>query len=205
MIRWLFLGLVATAPIFSEIKVVAFSGSSREGSYNKKLIAEAVDIAKEMGASVTFIDLKDYPMPFYDADLEKTEGMPESAQKLRKLMIESDAIIIASPEYNHSIPAVLKNALDWASRTETGEFSYDAFKGKQFALMSASPGKKGGEKGLVHLRDIIEDLKGDVVPLQVCVGKAYEANLKDPSIALPLKEEIGVIFKKKEMTEVKKG
>lgn len=169
------LSFVLTAALSAEVKVLAFSGSTREDSYNKKLINEAANIARQMGASVTVIDLKDYPIPFYDQDLESKEGMPSMARKFRNLMIQSDVILIASPDYNASLTAVLKNAIDWASRGENGGGSREAFKGKKFAIMSASPGASGGVRGLVHLRTILEDLKGIVIPLQVAVPRAQNA------------------------------
>ena len=168
------LTLLTTQTFAKEVKVLAFAGSTRTDSYNQKLVDEAAKMAEQLGAKVTVIYLKDFPLPFYDADLESKEGMPENARQLRKLMIESDAIIIASPEYNRSVSAVLKNALDWASRDEDGGGSYTAFRGKVFALMSASPGKKGGKRGLEHLRTIIEDVKGEIVSQEVTIPRAHE-------------------------------
>jgi NAD(P)H-dependent FMN reductase len=156
------------------MNVLAFSGSTRADSYNQQLVQDAARLAEQMGAKVTVINLRDYPMPFFDEDLEVNKGMPKNALRLRKLMIESDAIIIASPEYNHSVSGVLKNALDWASRGENGGASRDAFKGKNFGIMSASPGKKGGRMGLCHLREIIEDAGGTVVAEQVTIPHAYK-------------------------------
>ena len=164
----------AIAPLSAEMKVLAFAGSTRADSYNKKLISDAADIARKLGAKVTVIDLKDYPMPFYDGDLETKEGLPKNAKKLRDLMIKSDAIMIASPEYNSSIPAVLKNVLDWTSRGEKGGWSPEAFKDKRFAIMSASPGQGGGKRGLVHLRGIIEAAGGTVIEAQVTIPTAQE-------------------------------
>lgn len=169
-----FFSVMITIPLFAEVKVLAFAGSTRADSYNKKLVQDATAMARQMGAKVTVIQLNDYPMPFYDADLEKKKGMPKYAQRLRKLMVDSDAIIIASPEYNSSIPGVLKNALDWASRSEDDGSSREAFKGKKFAIMSASPGKSGGSRGLKHLRAIIEDVGGIVVQEQVTIPYAHE-------------------------------
>lgn len=160
-------------PLLAQMNVLVFAGSTREGSYNKKLSQEAAEIARTLGANVTWIDLKDYPMPFYDADLE-AKGMPKNAKKLRDLMVANDMIVIASPEYNASIPAVLKNAIDWASRKD-GSASRSAFKGKKFALLSASPGRGGGARGLVHLKQIIEDVGGEVVSEQVSVPGAPTA------------------------------
>lgn len=162
-----------TAPLVGEVRILAFSGSTRADSYNKKLVKEAAQIAREMGATVTIIDLKDFPLPFYDADLEISQGMPDNAKRLRQLMKESHAILIASPEYNGSLSAVLKNTLDWASRSEEGKSSRgDAFKGKKFALMSASPSKRGGARSLAHVRAVIEDIGGEVMQQQVTVGEA---------------------------------
>jgi chromate reductase len=134
MWKWLlfaYMSLAGTA--VAETKVLAFSGSSRAISINKMLLAEASSLARQMGASVTVIDLKEYPMALYEGDLEVAKGMPSHAKKLRQLMIQSQVILIASPEHNGSIPALLKNALDWASRSEEGGPAREAFKGKNLA------------------------------------------------------------------------
>jgi NAD(P)H-dependent FMN reductase len=176
MWKWIIVLCVACSTTLSaEVKVLAFAGSTRKDSANKKLLYEAVQVARQMQADVTVIDLKDYPTPFYDEDLETTEGMPIKAKQLRRLMIQSDVILIASPEYNASLSAVLKNAIDWASRGEAGGGSREAFSGKKFVLMSASPGSSGGCRGLVHLRAIIENVGGTVLPQQVVVPDAYNA------------------------------
>lgn len=194
MKKWiLVLLLVITSLLNAETKVLAFAGSSREDSVNKKLVSQAAQIAKDLGATVTVIDLKDYPIPLYDADLESKEGMPDNAKFIRRLMIESQAILIASPEYNKSVSALLKNVLDWTSRSENGQPSRAAYQGKKYAIMSASPGNSGGARGLIHLRDIIEDIKGTVVPQQVSIPQAYEAfdengRLKDPALTNQLKQ-----------------
>jgi len=193
-----------SATLFAETNVLVFAGSTREDSYNKKLAREAADLAGKKGAKVTVIDLKDYPMPFYDADLEISDGMPENAKRLRDLMIESDVILIASPEYNASIPAILKNSLDWVSRSEDGTSSRAAFKGKKFGIMSASPGKGGGARGLAHLRAVIEDVGGEVIQKEVSVPRAYEAfnekgTLEDSTLSQALKEEIGQLFQAKKI------
>lgn len=201
MKKWLLAGSLAagcltlSTPIAAETKILAFAGSTRANSYNKQLVGEAATIARQMGATVTVIDLKDYPMPFYDADLEKNQGMPENAKRLRTLMINSDAIIIASPEYNGSVSAVLKNTLDWASRSEDGQSSREAFKGKKFAIMSASPGQGGGARGLVHLQQIIENVGGEVVQKEVTVKQAYtvmsgSGPIEDAAIKQELEQEV---------------
>jgi chromate reductase, NAD(P)H dehydrogenase (quinone) len=180
-------------------KVLAFAGSTRKDSYNKKLVQEAAAIARKSGASVTVIDLKEYPIPLYDGDAEAAEGMPANAKRLRDLMIASDDIIIASPEYNGSVSAVLKNALDWVSRSEDGSPSRSAFKGKKFAIMSTSPGMGGGARGLVHLTDIIEGIGGIVIKKKVVVPdgyKAYDENgsLENSKVEQELQEEINELL-----------
>lgn len=184
-----------SATLSAETQVLAFAGGLRKDSANKKLVAEAANLARQMGANVTVIDLREYPLPFYDADLEAKEGMPANAQKLRQLMGRSQVILIASPEYNGSLTAVLKNAIDWASRSEKGGSSREAFKGKKFVIMSASPGATGGGRGLVHLRTIIENIGGSVLPGQVVVPDAYNAfdaqgSLKNPQLKKELQELI---------------
>ena len=100
-------------------EILAFAGSTRTESYNKKLVRLAADAARAAGANVTVIDLRDLPLPLFDEDFETAHGLPENAKKLKSLMKEHDGFLISSPEYNSSITAVLKNAIDWASRPET--------------------------------------------------------------------------------------
>jgi NAD(P)H-dependent FMN reductase len=165
-------------------KILAFAGSTREASYNKKLVRIAARGAEATGAAVTVIDLEDYPLPLFDQDLESEQGPPENAIRLKTLLVEHDGFLVASPEYNSSITAVLKNAIDWASRPAQGEPPLVAFKGKAAAIMSASPGALGGLRGLVHVRSILGNIGVLVLPDQVTVPKASEAfddqgNLKD--------------------------
>lgn len=202
MFKWLLLcTLACVGTLAAETKVLVFSGSTREDSVNKKLAKEAADIAKQSGAAVTVVDLRDYPMPFYDGDIETQKGMPEGAKRLRNLMKESNAMIIATPEYNGSLSAVLKNAIDWASRSEQGQPSQDAFKGKRVAIMSASPGKGGGSRALNHLRVIIKNVGGEVLDSQVSIPDAYQAfsadgSLKNPQTREELKQEIQELLAK---------
>ena len=171
----------------NQIKILAFAGSAREESFNKKAAAVAAKAAEANGASVTLVDLKDYPLPIFDQDLEKESGMPENAQKLKKLFIESDALIIASPEYNSSISPLLKNVIDWVSRSAEGEAPLAAFKGKVAAILSTSPGGLGGLRGLSHLRSILESIHTMVITNQIAIPKAHEAfgaegNISDDSM-----------------------
>lgn len=182
------------------IRVLAFAGSTREDSVNRKLVAEAAQIAKNKGAVVSFINLQDYPIPIYEGDFEASQGMPLKAKELRKKMLDSQVILIASPEFNGSIPAILKNIIDWASRDEKGSASRDAYKGKKFVLLSASPGGGGGARGLVHLRSILEAVGGTVLTEQMTLPVAYSAfdeqgHLKDPRQAKELDDLIDKALK----------
>ncbi len=192
------------ASLAAETNVLVFSGSTRSGSYNKKLANQAAEIAREMGANVKVVDLKDYPIPIYDGDLEEKHGMPKNALRLREQMMKSDAIMITSPEYNGSVSPLLVNALDWASRGEKGGYSPAAFNGKKFAIMSASPGSGGGARGLVHLQQIIESAGGTVVSTKVSVKQAGTAfnekgMLTNPAAREELQKEVEeLITNKKE-------
>lgn len=200
MWNWMIVLCVAFSTTLSaEIKVLAFAGSTREDSVNKKLISETAKIARQMQADVTVVDLKDYPTPFYDEDLEIKEGMPNKAKQFQQLMLQSNVILIASPEYNGSLSAVLKNAIDWASRSVNGGGSREAFKRKIFIIMSASPGSSGGARGLVHLRAIIENLGGTVLPQQIVVPDAYNAfdeqdRLKNEKVKKEIEQLIHVVI-----------
>ena len=165
-------------------KILAFAGSTRTESFNKKLVKIAADGAREAGVDVTIIDLRDFQMPLYDADLENQKGLPPSAIKLKQLMLSHDGFLISSPEYNSSISGVLKNAIDWASRQGDDEVSLACFKEKVAGLMSASTGVLGGLRGLVHVRAILENIGVMVIPTQIAIPKAHEefdpnGNLKD--------------------------
>jgi chromate reductase, NAD(P)H dehydrogenase (quinone) len=124
---------------------------------------------------VTYLDLRDLPLPLFDEDLEAEEGLPANAQTLKNLMISHQGLLIASPEYNSSLTAVLKNAIDWASRPAPNEAPLVAFAGKVASIISAFPGALGGLRGLVHLRSILGNIKVLVLPDQIAIFKAYEA------------------------------
>ena len=165
--------------------ILAFAGSTRTESYNKRLIKIAVAGAEAAGAEVTLIDLRDFPLPLYDGDLEARDGLPANARKLKDIFLSHRGLLISAPEYNSSITAVLKNTIDWVSRPVPGEPPLAGFDGKVAALMSASPGALGGLRGLVHLRSILQNIKVIVLPDQVAVTKAGDAfnpdgSLKDP-------------------------
>ena len=163
-------------------KILAFAGSTRIDSYNKKLVKISSMGATEAGTDVTIIDLRDFPLPIYDGDLEQKEGLPSNARKLKDIMLSHQGFLIASPEYNSSISAVFKNMIDWTSRQSEGEIPLACFKNKVAGIMSASPGGLGGLRGLVHVRSILENIGVIVLPDQMAIAKAYDAFNEDGSL-----------------------
>lgn len=167
-------------------RLLAFGGSLRAASYNQKLATIAADAARDAGADVTLIALRDFRMPLFDEDLEASEGMPEAAQKLKALFAKHDGLLIASPEYNSTITAALKNAIDWVSRaTSPDEKPLSVLSGKKAAIMSASPGGYGGARSLAQLRPFLENIGVTVLPDQVSIPKAYEAFTEDGQLVDP--------------------
>lgn len=165
-------------------KILAFSGSLRTGSYNQMLVRIAAAGARSAGAEVTELDLRELPLPVYDADLEARDGLPDNAKRLKDLMKAHAGFLIASPENNSSVSAALKNAIDWASRPEPGEPTLVCFRDKVAVIMSASPGGLGGLRGLVHLRSILGNISVLMLPDQKAIpgaGDAFDGNgsLKD--------------------------
>lgn len=154
--------------------ILAFAGSTRTDSFNKKLIHYAARVAKDDGIEMTVIDLRDFEMPLYDGDLEDADGIPDNAMKLRELMQSHAGFLISCPEYNSSISGVLKNTIDWASRPIEGEAPLLCFKNKVVSLMSASPGGFGGLRGLVHVRSILGNIGSIVLPDQIAINSAHE-------------------------------
>lgn len=166
-------------------KILAFAGSAKETSLNKKLVQIAAFGAKAAGAEVTYIDLKNLPMPLFDEDLEAQQGIPATVREFKDLMLAHQGLLIACPEYNSSITPLLKNVIDWASRPEPNLPGLACFNHKVAALMSASPGGFGGMRGLVHVRAILESIGVLVIPEQRSISQALEAfnedgTLKDP-------------------------
>lgn len=166
-------------------KILAFAGSAGARSYNKMLVRIAAAGARRVGAEVTVADLRDYPMPIYDGDLEERDGIPANARKFRELMMAYDGLLIASPEYNGSITPLLKNTIDWVSRPVEGKDGLAPFRNKAAALLSASPGGFGGLRGLVHLRAILGNIGVIVLPDQLAVARAHEAFQPDGTLANP--------------------
>jgi NAD(P)H-dependent FMN reductase len=157
-------------------KILFFSGSTRKGSVNVMLAKQAEAIAKEMGVQTTYLDLKDYPLPLYDGDLEAEEGVPENAKKLKAIFQSHDGVFIASPEYNSGMSPLLKNTIDWISRLkDDGEAPLAAFNGKVYGLGAASPSWRGGLRGLVDLRMLLGNINITVTPTETTVSDAYNA------------------------------
>lgn len=163
-------------------RILAFAGSARKGSYNKMLVKIAAEGARNAGAEVTVIDLKDFPLAVFNQDDEDEKGIPENAMKLKELFKSHQGLLISSPENNSSVSALLKNTLDWVSREAEGEMPLACFTGKVAALISASPGGLGGLRGLVHIRSILGNINVLVLPDQMAIPKAHEAFAEDGSL-----------------------
>jgi NAD(P)H-dependent FMN reductase len=162
------------------IKVIGISGSLREGSVNRQILGIAFDSItrnnEKLGIHVEleYVDLRKYPLPLFDQDVE-AKGDPEIVQKFKRKFHEADALLFATPEYNYSVPGVLKNAIDWASRALTpDETNMHAFRGKPAGIISASPSMFGGVRGLTHLREILLNLGCVICPTSVTVANAFD-------------------------------
>jgi len=170
------------------MKILAFGGALRTGSSNKKFAAEALRVAKTLGAEGEYIDLRDYPMPVYDGDIEANEGIPENTKKLSAKIKEADAIIISTPEYNASIPGMLKNVIDWLSRDKPV-----ALTDKHLLLLAASPGALGGVRVLWNARQPFEQLAMHVYPGMM--GLSDSANSFDESGKLKDEKKLAQLTK----------
>ena len=158
------------------MRALVFAGSLRTDSLNRKLARAAAGALRRRGLEVTLVDLRDYPMPLYDGDLEASEGLPPGAVAFRQLLAEHDLLVIASPEYNGSFTALLKNTIDWTSRpAAAGERPTALYRGKAAALLAASPGPGGGKRGLRHLRELLEMIGVTVIGEPVAIGGATSA------------------------------
>jgi len=153
-----------------ELKVLVFGASLREGSLNQKLAALAARVAEQSGATVDRASMRDFDVPSYDADAESAHDIPKGAEELRRRLMENDAFIISSPEYNASMPGLLKNLIDWTSR-----FRPQPFDGKNGLLLSASPSMVGGNRGLWSLRIPLEHLGARVYPDMFSLAQAHKA------------------------------
>ena len=178
-------------------KILVIPGSLRTGSHNVRLAALAAKELVLAGAEVTRISLQDYPLPLFDADLVTASGVPTAAVKLKQMLTAHRGVFITSPEYSASVTPLLKNMIDWISRVrEGGEPAYAAFKGRVFAIGSATAGGGGGLRSMMALRQILELGCGAlVIPEQVGVPRAEQAfddmdNLRDETLAATLKAAV---------------
>jgi NAD(P)H-dependent FMN reductase len=171
----------------SALKILVIPGSLRTGSLNAKLAATiAVELA-QAGAEVTRVSLADFPLPIYDGDLQAKSGVPKSAINLKRMMSSHHGVLIVTPEYNASIPSLLKNAIDWVSRVQDPqETRGQVFRERAFAIAAASGGRLGGMRALMALRLILSACQATVVPNQLALsfaGEAYDDmdRLKQPA------------------------
>ena len=153
-------------------KVLAFSGSTRKESWNRKVLEVAVAGARDAGADVTVVNLDDYPMPIYHADWHAAHGPPTGMLEVRKLMMAANGLLIASPEYNTSITPLLKNTIDWLSQDVNGESGNAPFEGKVGGLMGASNGGFGTIRALPHVSYILSNLGVFMLPVVAVPGVA---------------------------------
>ncbi|MCH2134309.1 MAG: NAD(P)H-dependent oxidoreductase [Phycisphaerales bacterium] len=165
-------------------RILAFSGSLRRNSWNQKLVEIAAQGARDAGAEVTLIHLADYPLPVYNEDLEAEDGLPSQATELKDLFRAHQGLLIASPEYNSSVTAALKNTIDWISRPQEDCPPLDCYDGKIAGLMATSPGALGGLRGLGPIRSILGNIKVTVLPRQVALPRCHEA-LAEPGRITP--------------------
>jgi NAD(P)H-dependent FMN reductase len=175
-------------------RILVFGGSIRTGSWSAKLASLAARELTLLDAEVSLISLADYPMPIYDGDLEAREGVPEYAKKLRAMMNAHQGVYIATPEYNASVPPLLKNAIDWTSRPGGG--GDNPYPRCIFALGATSNGRLGGYRALIALRHVLElGLHALVVPYQVALSHVSEAfdetgAIKDANVAKLLQSSL---------------
>jgi NAD(P)H-dependent FMN reductase len=156
------------------MKILIFAGSSRRDSVNRKLAQAAANAVIAAGGEATLLELADYPMPLLSGEIEAENGPPENAFKLQDIIAAHAGLIIASPEHNHSISALLKNTLDWISRTPRVKGG-NPFTGKVAGIMAASPGGLGGLQGLDHLERVLTTVGAMVLPNKVAVPNADQA------------------------------
>jgi len=157
-------------------KILVFAGSIRTGAYSGRTADAAQKELALQGAEVTRISLADYPLPIMDQNLEAEEGVPENAVRLARLFSAHDGILIATPEYNGSMPPLLKNAIDWISRVrEDGGRPLRPLPGKVVAICSSSDGHFAGIRSASHLRQVLSHIQMDVISPQLSVPNAAEA------------------------------
>jgi len=160
----------------SALKILVIPGSLRTGSHNARLAAAAAYQFAQAGAEVTRISLSDFPLPIYDGDLQTKSGVPKHAINLKRMMSAHHGVLIVTPEYNSSVPPLVKNAIDWVSRVQdVNETRYQVFRGRPFAIAAASESRLGGTRCLAALRLILSACQATVIPNQLALSFAGEA------------------------------
>src|ERR1700731_402492 len=160
----------------SALKILVIPGSLRTGSLNAKLAAAAGYEFAQVGADVTRISLADFPLPIYDGDLQSKAGVPKNAINLKRMMSAHHGVLIVTPEYNSSVPALVKNTIDWVSRVQDAqEARGEVFRERAFAIAAASESRLGGTRSLAALRLILTACHATVIPNQIALSFASEA------------------------------
>ena len=162
-------------------RILAFSGSARKESLNEQLLVATVEAVRAAGGEVTLINLRDYPLPLYDGDLEDSAGLPANARKLIDLIKGHAGLLVASPEYNSMITPLLKNTLDWCTRDDDD----NPFPGRVAAVVSASPGALGGIRSLKLAQQLLLHLGCHVVPGNTMLPQAHKAFGPDGKLMEP--------------------
>lgn len=160
----------------SALKILVIPGSLRSGSLNARLAAVAAHELALAGAEVTRISLADFPLPIYDGDLQAKSGVPKNAVNLKRMMGAHHGVLIVTPEYNSSVPPLVKNAIDWVTRVQDPhETRGQVFRERAFAIAAASGGRLGGARALAALRLILSACHAMVIPNQLALSFAEEA------------------------------
>jgi chromate reductase len=160
----------------SALKILVIPGSLRSGSLNAKLAAAAAHEFALAGAEVTRISLADFPLPIYDGDLQTKSGVPKNAVNLKRMMSAHHGVLIVTPEYNSSVPPLVKNTIDWVTRVQDAhETRGQVFRERAFAIAAASENRLGGTRSLAALRLILTACHAVVIPNQLALSFASEA------------------------------
>jgi chromate reductase, NAD(P)H dehydrogenase (quinone) len=158
------------------LKILVIPGSLRSGSLNARLAALAAYELVQLGAEVSRISLADFPLPIYDGDLQTKSGVPKNAVNLKRMMSAHHGVLIVTPEYNSSVPALVKNTIDWVSRVQDAqEARGEVFRGRAFAIAAASESRLGGTRSLAALRLILTACQATVIPNQLALSFASSA------------------------------
>jgi NAD(P)H-dependent FMN reductase len=179
--------------LMTALKILVIPGSLRTGSLNAKLAAVIAHEVAQAGAEVTRISLADFPLPIYDGDLQAKSGVPKNAVNLKRMMASHHGVMVVTPEYNSSVPALVKNTVDWVTRVQDlHEVRGQVFRERPFAIAAASESRLGGARALAALRLILSACQATVIPSQLALSFAADAyddmdRLKHPADAEALK------------------